>query len=143
MKKGQKRPYYGKRTKRQIIQAYFESSASLDELSALHGILGSNTISDWIKKYGNLRPSKFSTSEVMPKPHSPIEEKNRRKKRVKIEAHIRISELESDLERAQKRVLFYQFSIHIINDLAKELTKIDLLKKTGQELSKRSMKQGS
>ncbi len=28
MKKGQKKPYYGKRTKTQIIEMYFESSAS-------------------------------------------------------------------------------------------------------------------
>jgi len=53
---------------------------------------------------------------------------------------LRLGELESDLDRAQQRVHFYQYSLSIINDLAKELTGIDLLKKTGQELSKQSMK---
>ena len=80
MKKGQKRPYYGKRTKRQVIKAYFESSASMDELSEIHGVLGSNTVASWLKKNGNLGISKYSKSEIMSKPHSPIEEKNQRKK---------------------------------------------------------------
>jgi len=44
MKQGQKRPYYGKRTKRQVIEGYFKSSASMDELSKIHGVLGSNTV---------------------------------------------------------------------------------------------------
>jgi len=77
----------------------------------------------------------------MPKQHSPIEEKNQRKKRFKLDVHLRIGELESDLETSQKKVHFYRYSMDIINDLAKELTGIDLLKKTGQELSRRSMRQ--
>lgn len=141
MKKGAKKPYYGNRTKRQIIREYLRSSASMDELSEIHGVLGSNTIADWLKKYGDLKPSKFSNSVIMKKPHSPIEDKNHRKKRFKTDVHLRISELESDLETAQKRVQFYSHSLNILNDLAKELTGTDLLKKTGQELSKRSTKQ--
>ena len=43
--------------------------------------LGSNTVANWLKKYGNLRPKDTLNPEVMSKPHSPIEEKNRRKKR--------------------------------------------------------------
>ena len=77
----------------------------------------------------------------MTKQHSPIEEKNQRKKHFKLDVHLRIGELESDLETAQKKVHFYRYSMDIINDLAKELTGIDLLKKTGQELSRRSTKQ--
>lgn len=77
----------------------------------------------------------------MNKPHSSTEEKNYRKKRYKTDEHLRIGELESDLAIAQQRVHFYQYSMTIINDLAKELTGIDLLKKTGQELSKRSLRQ--
>ena len=143
MKKGQKRPYYGKRTKRQVIKAYFESSASMDELSEIHGVLGSNMVASWLKKSGNLGISKYSKSEIMSKSHSPIEEKNQRKKRFKLDVHLRIGELESDLETSQKKVHFYRYSMDIINDLAKELTGIDLLKKTGQELSRRSTKQES
>ena len=141
MKSGQKRPYYGKRTKREVIEGYFKSSASMDELSEIHGILGSNTVASWLKKNGNLGISKSSKSKIMPKQHSPIEEKNHRKKRFKLDVHLRIGELESDLETSQKKVHFYRYSMDIINDLAKELTGIDLLKKTGQELSRRSMRQ--
>ena len=143
MKKGQKRPYYGKRTRTQVIDEYFRSSASMDELSEIHGVLGSNTVSSWLKKYGNLGISKSSKSKIMSKSHSPIEEKNQRKKRFKLDVHLRIGELESDLETSQKKVHFYRYSMDIINDLAKELTGIDLLKKTGQELFRRSTKQES
>jgi len=138
-----KKPFYGKRTRNQVIETYFNSSASMDELSEVHGILGSNTVANWLKKYGNLRPKDTLNPEVMSKPHSPIEEKNRRKKRYKTDQHLYISELESDLETTQKRVQFYTYALDIINDLAKELTGIDLLKKTGQELSRRSVKQKS
>ena len=75
MKKGQKRPYYGKRTRTQVIDEYFRSSASMDELSEIHGVLGSNTVASWLKKYGNLGISKSLKSEIMPKQHSPIGEK--------------------------------------------------------------------
>ena len=140
MKKGAKRPYYGKRTKRQVIEKYFTTSASMNELSEIHGVLGSNTVGNWLRKYGDLRPKKHSKSEVMNKPHSTIEEKDYHKKRYKTDEHLRIGELEADLETAQQRVRFYQYSMNIINDLGKELTGVDLLKKTGQELSKRSTK---
>jgi len=143
MKKGQKRPYYGKRTKGQVIESYFKSSASMDELSEIHGVLGSNTVASWLKKNGNLGISKYSKSEIMSKSHAPIEEKNQREKRFKLDVHLRIGELESDLETTQKKVHFYRYSMDIINDLAKELLGIDILKKTGQELSNRSMRQES
>ncbi len=113
----------------------------MDELSETYGILGSNTVADWLRKYGNLRPPKFSKAKVMDKPHSPIEDKNYRKKRYKSEEHLRVSALEADLEIAQQRLHFYRYSMSIINELAQELTGIDLLKKTGQELSRRSSKQ--
>jgi len=139
MKKGAKKPYYGQRTKRQIINEFLTSSASMDELSELHGVLGSNTLSEWMKKYGNSPPK--STNKR--KPHAPLIDKKRRKKRFKMDAHFRISELEEDLDITKKQALFYQHAMDIINDLAKELTGIDLLKKTGQELSKQSTKQKS
>jgi len=92
MKKGQKKPYYGQRTKRQVINEFLTSSASMDELSELHGVLGSNTLSEWVKKYGNLPPK----SNNKRKPHSPLIDKKRRKKRFKMDAHFRISELEEE-----------------------------------------------
>ena len=54
----------------------------MKELSEIHVILGI---------------SKFSKLEVMNKPHSPIEEKNQRQKRFKLEVHLGIGELEFDL----------------------------------------------
>jgi len=50
------KPYYDLRTKKRVIEEYFYTSASLKELSEIHGILGSNTVSDWLRKYSNLRP---------------------------------------------------------------------------------------
>jgi hypothetical protein len=54
MKKGHKRPHYSKRTKKQVIEGYFKSSPSLDELSEINRILGSNIIASWLKKNRNL-----------------------------------------------------------------------------------------
>lgn len=113
MKKGQKKPYYGKRTRTQVIDEYFRSSASMDELSELHGVLGSNTVASWLKKYGNLKSSKNFNSEKMNKPHSPIEEKNKRKKRYKTDEHLRIGKLESDLQTAQQKVQFYRYAMDL------------------------------
>lgn len=143
MEKGQKKPYYGKRTKNRILKEYLDTSASMDELSELHGVLGSNTISDWLKKYGNSGNDEFSKSAVMKKPHAPNPEKEHRKKRFKLDVHLRISELEADLDKARSRMEFYRCAMDIVNELAEELTGIDLLKKTGQELSTRSVRRES
>jgi len=89
MKKNQKTPYYGKRTKRQIISEYLTSSASMSELSELHGVLGSNILANWIKKDRNLPPNSVNNR----KPPSPTIDKNRRKKRFKMDVHFRIEEL--------------------------------------------------
>ena len=68
MKKGQKKPYYRQRTKRQIINEYLISLTPMNELSELHGVLRSNTLATWIKKYGNLPPNSINKR----KPTSPI-----------------------------------------------------------------------
>ena len=51
--KNNKKPFYGEKTKKKIVEEYLNSSATMDELAKLHGILGSNTVADWIRKYGN------------------------------------------------------------------------------------------
>ena len=109
----------------------------MDELAKLHGILGSNTIADWVKKYGNLGNQK---SISMRKPPSPIEQKTHRKKRFKLDVHLRIGELESDLQTAQQKVQFYRYAMDLLNEAAKEALGFDLLKKTGDELLRRSRK---
>ena len=51
MKKGSKRPYYGTSTKREVTMQYELGRTSTSELAELHGILGSNTISNWQKEF--------------------------------------------------------------------------------------------
>lgn len=138
-----KKPFYSLKTKRRIIEDYFYSSASMKELSEIHGILGSNTVSDWLRKYGKLRPRKFSDTPIMSKPHASSEEKKYRRKRYKSNEQLYLSDLENELQIARQRVLFYSTALDVINELALELIGIDLLKKTGSELSKRSQKQES
>ena len=132
-----KKPFYGERTKRKIVREYLNSSATMDELAKLHGILGSNTIADWVKKYGNLGNQ---NSIKMNKSSSPIEEKEQRKKRFKLDVHLRIGELESDLKTSQQKVQFYRYALELLNDAAKEALGFDLLKKTGDELLSRAAK---
>ena len=134
------KPFYGVKTKKRVIQEFFYSSASMKELSEIHGILGSNTVSDWLRKYGNLRPRKFSNTPIMTKPHASFEDKKYRKKRYKTNEQLYLSDLENELQIALQRVHFYSTAIDVINELALELIGIDLLKKTGSELSKRSQK---
>ena len=137
-----KKPYYGKKTKRKVVEEYLKTSASMDELSRLHGILGSNTVSDWIRKYGNLSSISNNLNEsIMKKPHASQEDKQQRAQRQKTNEQLSICDLESDLMTTRERVQFYQYALDFINALAKELTGIDLLKKTGDELSNRSAKQ--
>ena len=76
----------------------------------------------------------------MKKPHASQEDKQKRAKRHKTSEQLLICELESDLETTRERVQFYVYALDFINALAKELTGIDLLKKTGEELSNRSVR---
>lgn len=142
-KSKKKKPFYGLKTKRQVIREYFDSSASMSELSELHGILGSNTVADWLKKYGNLRPNKFSNVPIMSKPHASPTDQQKRRIRYKSEEQLRLGDLESDLQIARQRVRFYSMALDMLNEASKELTGIDLLKKIGYELSKKSQKEES
>ena len=49
----QKKPFYGKMTKNKVVEDYLNSSASMEELARLHGILGSNTVANRLRKYVN------------------------------------------------------------------------------------------
>jgi len=109
--KNKKKPFYGKKTKKKIVEEYLNTSASMDELARLHGILGSNTVGDWIRKYGNLSTKNSNKSSNMKKSPSPIEEKTKRSKRYKTDQHLYICDLESDLAIAKERLQFYSFSI--------------------------------
>lgn len=138
-----KKPFYGLRTKEQVVREYLGSSASMSELSELYGILGSNTVADWLRKYGNLSPSKLSNPPIMSKPHAPAEDKQKRRRRYKADEQLRVGELESDLEAARQKVRFYCVALDLLNEAGKELTGVDLLKKIGSELSRKTQGQGS
>lgn len=49
-----RRVFYGKDTKRRVVFDYQHGSASAAELARLYGIMGSNTVDDWLKRFGNL-----------------------------------------------------------------------------------------
>ena len=133
-----KKYYYGKKTKKRVIEEYFETSVTMSELSELHGILGSNTVADWIRKYGHL--TKPKVHKVMTNKSTSSFEKKGRKKRQRNYEQIKISELEIDLDETRQRLNFYRCALSLINELATELCEIDLLKKTGNELSIRRAK---
>lgn len=110
-----KKAFYGIRTKKRVIEDYFSSSASMKELSEIHGIMGSNTVSNWLRKYGNLRPSKFSNTPIMSKPHASEFDKTNRKNRYKTALQINLSELEIDPQTAQQRLRFYSTAYNCSN----------------------------
>lgn len=115
--------------KEQIVREYFGSAASMSELSELYGILGSNTVADWLRKYGNLSPSKLSNPSIMSKPHAPAEDKQKRQRRYSTDEQLRVGELESGLEAARQKVRFYCVVLDLLNEAGKELTAMNLLKK--------------
>lgn len=129
--KKRKKPYYSPGAKREVVRQH-ERGVSAKELSELHGILGSNTIGDWQKKYG--------TSAVQNPPY-PMESaaleaingeaKEKRRLRQRRYEQDRISELEYELEQARLRVRLYACAIEV----ASEEMGVDLLKKIGSQLS--------
>ena len=139
--KNNKKPFYGEKTKKKIVEEYLNSSATMDELAKLHGILGSNTVADWIRKYGNLSTKNGNKSIDMKKLPSSTEEKTKRSKRYKTDQHLYICTLESDLATTKQRLQFYTYSMSLLNEIAKEAFGIDLLKKIGGQLSNRSKQQ--
>jgi transposase-like protein len=137
MKKGSKRPYYGTGTKREVTMQYELGRTSASELAELHGILGSNTISNWQKKFGNSpaqKPPGMEKEEDVPA--GEVREKRRRRQR-RYEQE-RISELEQELELARLRVRLYACAIEV----ASEEMGVDLLKKIGGRLLAERTKQG-
>lgn len=140
-----KKPYYGKKTKARLVEDYFKEAITMTELSELHGLLGSNTAADWIRKYGHLyKPKVQSTMNTnIDTKLSKADKKKKRKKRQRSYEQNQISDLEQLLDMTKTRLSFYRCALEVINELALELTQIDLLKKTGRELSIRRAKKKS
>jgi transposase-like protein len=121
-----KRPYYSQRTKKEVVFDYENGRATAKELARLYGILGSNTVNDWVKKYGKLDAKNLMKR---PKPNPDVsKEKNNRRQRTY--EQIQISDLEFELNEARLKIRLYACALQV----ASEATGIDLLKKTGELL---------
>jgi len=127
-----KQPYYSKRTKKEVVFDYENGRATVKELARLYGILGSNTVNDWVKKYGKLDAKNLMKR---PKPNSNIPKEQNIRRQRKYE-QIQISELEFELDEARLKIRLYACALQV----ASEATGIDLLKKTGELLQQERMK---
>jgi transposase-like protein len=130
MKKEAKKPFYGQGTKRELVLRYQTENVSAQELSALHGIGGSNSVMNWVKKAGIL-PKKVQTS-MKKKDKTVVEaQKSQRLTRQRRYEQNRISELEAEVDEAKKRLEIYRTALDLQNqDLAE-----NFLKKIGGESS--------
>ena len=70
--KNTSKPFYGKRTKKKIVEEYLNTSASMDELAKLHGILGCYPPSPRTNRSGphmschDLTPNKMHLQRELP-----------------------------------------------------------------------------
>lgn len=126
MQEQKKRPHYGDVTKREVVLQYQSEATSAAELSALHGIGGSNTVCNWVKKFGDSSVQKPASMQEESK-ESVGDKKKKRQKRQRSYEQLRISELESQLEEARQRVQLYAIALNLVSEEAGE----DLLKKNG------------
>jgi len=85
----------------------------MNELAKIHGILGSNTVSDWIRKYGHLNKKNVQKSMEENSKSEKSKAKNKREKR-----QLQISSLEIDLDESRQRMEFYKCALSVINELA-------------------------
>jgi transposase-like protein len=123
-----KKYYYNERTKKKIVAEYLDGSVSMNKRARLYGIMGSNTIGDWLRKYGNfnsenIRKKMKSTNDIQDDTRKEMARKHRKKEQ------FRISELEMDLDDSRRKLQFYKCALDIINELALEMSGIDRLKK--------------
>ncbi len=131
-----KKPYYSKRTKKEVVFDYENGRATAKELARLYGILGSNTVNDWVKKYGKLDAKNLMKR---PKPNPDVSKGNSKEKnnrRQRNYEQIQISDLEFELNEARLKIRLYACALQV----ASEATGIDLLKKTGELLQQERMK---
>ena len=120
-----KKPYYSKKTKQKVVFDYEKGLESAVELSRLYGIFGSNTVANWVKKYGKLDAKNIMRKSTLPK------DSGQRQRRQRTYEQVRISELEIELQEARLRVRLYSCALQVASDA----TGIDLVKKTGELLS--------
>jgi transposase-like protein len=111
-----KKYYYNEQTKKKIVAEYLNGSISMNELARPHGIMGSNTIGDWLIKYGNLNSENIrnkmkSINDIPDETRKKMVRKHRKKE------PFRISELEMDLDDSHRKLQFYKCTPNLINEL--------------------------
>jgi transposase-like protein len=132
-------PYYSESLKRQVVREYNGVYYSKVALMEKYGILGSNTIDDWLEKYGN-----FAVEGINEQQQNEMRKRNKTERQANtdttgdapqpVKGHRlweqdRISELEAQLEKEKLRQRLYLRIIEIASEEQGE----DLLKKIGIE----------
>ena len=108
-----------------VVQEIERGELGLNEAQRKYGIQGNATVSTWMRKYGNLDMS--NKSQV-------IMAKTSEQKLLELEQKVRLLEkqkaaLEHQLERTDKKVIFFDMMI----DIAEEEFKIPIRKKLSPE----------
>ena len=120
MAKTRTKPYYSEILKRQVVREYEIGHYSKENLSLKYGILGSNTLTSWIKKYGTpIKDIEMGLKKEPPKRLKAVRSRQTEQDR--------ISELEKQLAISRQREQLY---LRII-ELGSEDIGEDLLKKIG------------
>ena len=128
------KPYYSAVLKRQVVREYESGYFTKEALSVKYGILGSNTVLEWQKKYSTLASQEaeqeLKTIEMKRKGikgKKDILETIAKSKPLRSAEQDRISELEKQLAQSRQREQIY---LRVIT-LSSEQLGEDLLKKTG------------
>lgn len=128
-KERERKPYYSAVLKRQVVREYESGHYSKESLSIKYGLLGSNTVLAWWKKYGILAASEIAVKkqEVKEKKKKVVKGETAPPKLRRSTEQERISELEKQLSISRQREQLYLRVIEITSEETGE----DLLKKTG------------
>lgn len=113
--------HYPDELKYKVVQEYLTTSKSLKELRKEYGILGINTISNWKRKFGEV---KLSPDEI--KLHKEMSKEKKLTSR-EIELEARLKKAEQALEAEQLRSL----ALSTLIDIAEREFKIPIRKKPG------------
>lgn len=129
---------YKKRTQRDyshsfklsVIEEFLRGTSNITDVCARYGIQSTGTLRNWIKKFGNLDDS-YQIKLRM--------KKTQAQKILELEQQVKLLEkqkksLEYELERSDKKALFFDMMI----DIAEDELKIPIRKKSLSDLSKHS-----
>ena len=114
---------YSDDMKLKVVQEYYSTSQSQKDLMLKYGILGPNTITNWIRKFGIKSPTQNELKLQ--------KEMTKSTKETKLEL-----ELKSKILRLEKELSFEKLKSEAYNtliDVAEEELKIDIRKKSGSK----------